>query len=294
MTFFELVPWLVIGFFIALASIAMRQRRSNKTLKDILERDSVKQDTDFSAFGTTKDGEKLVKCPYCAEWIKQEAKVCKHCGRDVAASIQESIAAQKSLQESLREDAEKRTVEYLQKQELKKQQLAAYRRTPKFILTVSFSTVLILVLAAVTIWFGLQPSLEQEKLANYKPLNLTALAIHWQQSLNSCSFPLNGAKPVVNGGKLLEIGTMSGAYSKNNVWEMDGGIRASGNQTLHLYITSKNADAIDCVTKNLFGKPASTWDDTIADFGKEYSAESTYNSTGEVYFLDLTWTHKAS
>lgn len=23
------------------------------------------------------------QCPHCAEWIRDEAKVCKHCGRDV-------------------------------------------------------------------------------------------------------------------------------------------------------------------------------------------------------------------
>lgn len=28
-----------------------------------------------------------VKCPSCAEWIRPDAKVCKHCGRDVGQPI---------------------------------------------------------------------------------------------------------------------------------------------------------------------------------------------------------------
>ena len=30
-----------------------------------------------------KEDSSLVKCPFCAENIKKEAIVCKHCGRDI-------------------------------------------------------------------------------------------------------------------------------------------------------------------------------------------------------------------
>ena len=34
-------------------------------------------------YKATKDTK---KCPFCAELVKEEAKVCKHCGRDLVAS----------------------------------------------------------------------------------------------------------------------------------------------------------------------------------------------------------------
>lgn len=36
----------------------------------------------FFVSGIVSANERGRKCPHCAEWIKAEAKVCKHCGRD--------------------------------------------------------------------------------------------------------------------------------------------------------------------------------------------------------------------
>jgi hypothetical protein len=44
-----------------------------------------------------------VKCPLCAEWVSGEAKVCKHCGRDIADEVSSAIES-----ERLAEDAEHR------------------------------------------------------------------------------------------------------------------------------------------------------------------------------------------
>lgn len=36
------------------------------------------------AVSSVSSGDKQKKCPACAEWVKREAKVCKHCGKEIA------------------------------------------------------------------------------------------------------------------------------------------------------------------------------------------------------------------
>ena len=40
----------------------------------------------FFISGVTPDDAGNKKCPHCAEWIKADATVCKHCRRDVGRS----------------------------------------------------------------------------------------------------------------------------------------------------------------------------------------------------------------
>lgn len=44
-----------------------------------------------------KDGVS-VKCPYCAEWVKSEAKVCKHCGREIEKEVKKALTLEETLQ----------------------------------------------------------------------------------------------------------------------------------------------------------------------------------------------------
>jgi hypothetical protein len=43
-----------------------------------------------------------VKCPFCAEWVSSEAKVCKHCGREIADEVAVSLEAEREAEEKAR------------------------------------------------------------------------------------------------------------------------------------------------------------------------------------------------
>lgn len=37
-------------------------------------------------------GDRQIKCSHCAEFIKAEARVCKHCGRDVVTAPRQKVS----------------------------------------------------------------------------------------------------------------------------------------------------------------------------------------------------------
>ena len=73
---------------IPLRLIYLNSKKSNESLEtqtEILKRQAKveKERQTVETLAKTKKKEAQTKCFYCAEMIKKEARVCKHCGRDV-------------------------------------------------------------------------------------------------------------------------------------------------------------------------------------------------------------------
>lgn len=152
-----------------------------------------------------RDGEQLVKCPYCAEWVKTEAKVCKHCGRDIEAGIRETLD---SLSEEQRRVAEERRLRQDRQRELdelreSERKVATQKalRVGKIVLLVLIPVLLIVgaffwIMSAVSDANQAQlVALQAEKEAAIadiqrsnlkKPESLDALQSQWTQLLNDC------------------------------------------------------------------------------------------------------------
>lgn len=47
----------------------------------------------------TADGDELVKCPFCAEWVKSEAIRCRYCGEDIGKALEEIKASESKARE---------------------------------------------------------------------------------------------------------------------------------------------------------------------------------------------------
>jgi hypothetical protein len=73
--------WLVLG---ALIGAAAAQRKGFSTLGGVIG-GSLLGPLAILMFAVSgvSSGDRARKCPHCAEWVKAEAKVCKHCRGDL-------------------------------------------------------------------------------------------------------------------------------------------------------------------------------------------------------------------
>lgn len=101
----------------------------------------------------TKNGAQHIKCPECAEWIKAEALVCKHCGREVGSKLQiiQSEIAQaeekEQLQQIAKETARQEKIRYEQLVRIQKRK--DFLRSKRGIALISFSTLAVFSLIGV-------------------------------------------------------------------------------------------------------------------------------------------------
>lgn len=115
----------------------------------------------FAKSGT----EDLVKCPYCAEWVKTEAKVCKHCGReiqeDILAMMQAEIRNTKAAENKLEENQKALDKERERKAKARKDFLLDKK-------TILFSIIAVVVIAAISSTLIIISNIEAAKIAAEK------------------------------------------------------------------------------------------------------------------------------
>lgn len=97
-----------------------------------------------------KNGEQIVKCPHCAEWVKAEAKVCKHCGREIEQSVQSVFDEAKQAELVANEESERIAQEFIANQNAKKE---AFRKSPKFKVLIGVFSIALLGLAGGLIYW---------------------------------------------------------------------------------------------------------------------------------------------
>jgi hypothetical protein len=142
----------------------------------------------------TSTGEMEGKCPFCAEWVQIEAKICKHCSREIETELAELVKEQNAIdKKNLKLKLEHKLES--EKLALERSEARLYART-EYLKSNKFKVHLIGVLV-FTVAFAATPALlnsysenlaEQEKLEESKAAE-TAIAkvkAAWSDRIESC------------------------------------------------------------------------------------------------------------
>jgi hypothetical protein len=106
---------------IANAQRAEMLRQQDRQLEEL------KKPNNRQAIPSGEPQEKMYMCPACAEWIKAEAKICKHCRTDVSAAFAEKTAAEEKASLAQKKRLEKEKAEE-QARKLKEEEAELQRR----------------------------------------------------------------------------------------------------------------------------------------------------------------------
>lgn len=136
-----------------------------------------------SQFVVTRDGEKA-KCPYCAEWVKSEATICKHCGKEIGQKLAElrnnefEQIQQKQIQNELLAQREAAEAEAKEQERIARRNKFLKSKKGKIVL-ISTAVLAIFVLTIGSIQLGTS-ILSQQKL-------LAGTALEQQSLQKECS-----------------------------------------------------------------------------------------------------------
>jgi hypothetical protein len=112
----------------------------------------------------------VVKCPFCAEWVKAEARVCKHCGKDIEIDLRAAVKAEEAAEKAAyqAQEREERALQAKSREEQinREARWQAFLKSKQFKGLIGLGVILILVVTGIFVnrqltWLSYQEEIER-------------------------------------------------------------------------------------------------------------------------------------